>query len=105
MNEQSSRSHAIFTVTIECSEKGVDKKQHVRVGKLHLVDLAVRTFLKFMLTFSSVIYRPSDFYTNFFRFQLQYLFVTFQKVVNYEMLLWLIFNLAQRNLGRSELSS
>nr|AUN27681.1 kinesin-like protein KIF3A [Phascolosoma esculenta] len=40
MNEQSSRSHAIFTVTIECSEKGPDGKQHVRVGKLHLVDLA-----------------------------------------------------------------
>ncbi|XP_078481618.1 kinesin-like protein KIF3A [Ciona intestinalis] len=40
MNEQSSRSHAIFTVTIECSEKGLDGQQHVRVGKLHLVDLA-----------------------------------------------------------------
>lgn len=42
MNEQSSRSHAIFTITIECSEKGVDGNQHVRMGKLHLVDLAVR---------------------------------------------------------------
>ena len=41
MNDQSSRSHAIFTVTIECSEKGADNKHHVRVGKLHLVDLAV----------------------------------------------------------------
>ena len=41
MNEHSSRSHAIYTVTIECSEKGADKKHHVRVGKLHLVDLAV----------------------------------------------------------------
>ena len=41
MNELSSRSHAIYTVTIECSEKGADKKHHVRVGKLHLVDLAV----------------------------------------------------------------
>ncbi|XP_064610162.1 kinesin-like protein KIF3A isoform X2 [Liolophura sinensis] len=40
MNEHSSRSHAIFTVTIECSEKGPDGQQHVRVGKLHLVDLA-----------------------------------------------------------------
>ncbi|KAG7500179.1 kinesin KIF3A isoform X2 [Solea senegalensis] len=38
MNEHSSRSHAIFTITIECSEKGVDKL--VRMGKLHLVDLA-----------------------------------------------------------------
>merc|ERR1719419_762556 len=40
MNEQSSRSHAIFTITIECSEKGIDQQQHVKVGKLHLVDLA-----------------------------------------------------------------
>lgn len=42
MNEHSSRSHAIFTITIECSEKGVDGNMHVRMGKLHLVDLAVR---------------------------------------------------------------
>uniref|UniRef100_A0A8C5HDJ1 Kinesin-like protein n=1 Tax=Gouania willdenowi TaxID=441366 RepID=A0A8C5HDJ1_GOUWI len=40
MNEHSSRSHAIFTITIECSEKGADGNQHVRMGKLHLVDLA-----------------------------------------------------------------
>ncbi|KAI0232495.1 Kinesin-like protein KIF3A [Lamellibrachia satsuma] len=40
MNAHSSRSHAIFTVTVECSEKGPDGKHHVRVGKLHLVDLA-----------------------------------------------------------------
>lgn len=40
MNEHSSRSHAIFTVTIECSEKGADGMQHVRMGKLNLVDLA-----------------------------------------------------------------
>uniref|UniRef100_A0A8C7ZG83 Kinesin-like protein KIF3A n=1 Tax=Oryzias sinensis TaxID=183150 RepID=A0A8C7ZG83_9TELE len=43
MNEHSSRSHAIFTVTIEYSEKGLDGNQHVRMGKLHLVDLAVST--------------------------------------------------------------
>jgi len=42
MNAHSSRSHAIFTVTIECSDKGPDGKQRVRAGKLHLVDLAVR---------------------------------------------------------------
>lgn len=41
MNEHSSRSHAIFTITIERSEKGVDGQQHVRMGKLHMVDLAV----------------------------------------------------------------
>ncbi|XP_077983562.1 kinesin-like protein KIF3A [Glandiceps talaboti] len=40
MNEHSSRSHAIFTITVECSEPGPDKQHHVRVGKLHLVDLA-----------------------------------------------------------------
>ena len=45
MNAHSSRSHAIFTVTIECSDMGPDKQQHVRVGKLHLVDLAVSNFL------------------------------------------------------------
>eukprot|EP01135_Chromosphaera_perkinsii_P002471 Nk52_evm77s223 gene=Nk52_evmTU77s223 len=40
MNERSSRSHAIFTVTIERCELGVDEKDHIRVGKLNLVDLA-----------------------------------------------------------------
>nr|CAB3259106.1 kinesin family member 3B [Phallusia mammillata] len=40
MNEHSSRSHAIFVITIECSEDGVDGKNHIRVGKLNLVDLA-----------------------------------------------------------------
>ena len=45
MNATSSRSHAIFTVTIECSDKGPDGKQRVRVGKLHLVDLAVSVLL------------------------------------------------------------
>lgn len=52
MNEHSSRSHAIFTITIECSEKGVDGNMHVRMGKLHLVDLAVsRTSQVFGKTF------------------------------------------------------
>ena len=40
MNERSSRSHAIFTITVECSERGGDGQQHLRAGKLHLVDLA-----------------------------------------------------------------
>uniref|UniRef100_A0A0K2TUX2 Kinesin-like protein n=1 Tax=Lepeophtheirus salmonis TaxID=72036 RepID=A0A0K2TUX2_LEPSM len=35
MNENSSRSHAIFLITIECSNN-----EHIRVGKLNLVDLA-----------------------------------------------------------------
>uniref|UniRef100_A0AC34FAS9 Kinesin-like protein n=1 Tax=Panagrolaimus sp. ES5 TaxID=591445 RepID=A0AC34FAS9_9BILA len=39
MNELSSRSHALFTVTIECSYgNGIDAS--IRKGKLHLVDLA-----------------------------------------------------------------
>ncbi|MBN3275945.1 KIF3B protein, partial [Polyodon spathula] len=40
MNEHSSRSHAIFLITIECSELGLDGENHIRVGKLNLVDLA-----------------------------------------------------------------
>ncbi|CAK9301839.1 unnamed protein product [Gordionus sp. m RMFG-2023] len=59
MNEHSSRSHAIFTVTIECSNSSnllpnvnntnpeisldsqlIASSNHVRMGKLHLVDLA-----------------------------------------------------------------
>lgn len=42
MNERSSRSHAIFTITIECSDTGPDGGKRIRVGKLHMVDLAVR---------------------------------------------------------------
>ncbi|XP_037086566.1 kinesin-like protein KIF3B [Pollicipes pollicipes] len=40
MNEHSSRSHAIFLVTVECSELGLDGEPHIRVGKLNMVDLA-----------------------------------------------------------------
>jgi kinesin family protein 3/17 len=40
MNAQSSRSHSIFTVTVETSEQGVDGATHFRVGKLNMVDLA-----------------------------------------------------------------
>ncbi|XP_026564325.1 kinesin-like protein KIF3C isoform X2 [Pseudonaja textilis] len=40
MNEYSSRSHAIFVITVECSEAGPDGEDHIRVGKLNLVDLA-----------------------------------------------------------------
>jgi hypothetical protein len=38
-SQDSSRSHSIFTVTIECSS-GVGDDAHIRVGKLNLVDLA-----------------------------------------------------------------
>merc|ERR1719282_1426748 len=40
MNEHSSRSHAIFIITVECSEQNEDGESHIRVGKLNLVDLA-----------------------------------------------------------------
>lgn len=40
MNEHSSRSHAIFIITVECSEMGIDGEEHIRVGKLNMVDLA-----------------------------------------------------------------
>ncbi|OAF67122.1 hypothetical protein A3Q56_05148 [Intoshia linei] len=41
MNEHSSRSHAIFIITIECSEMNPDDGEaHIRVGRLNLVDLA-----------------------------------------------------------------
>lgn len=42
MNDHSSRSHVIFTITVERSDLGPDHQQHVHMGKLHLVDLAVR---------------------------------------------------------------
>lgn len=40
MNLESSRSHAIFSITIERSELVEGGQQHVRMGKLQLVDLA-----------------------------------------------------------------
>ena len=40
MNQNSSRSHSIFTIVIETSEPGADGESHIRVGKLNLVDLA-----------------------------------------------------------------
>ena len=40
MNAQSSRSHSIFSVTVETSEEGDDGAAHIRVGKLNMVDLA-----------------------------------------------------------------
>ncbi len=40
MNDRSSRSHALFQLIVECSEIGVDLKQHIIMGKLNMVDLA-----------------------------------------------------------------
>jgi kinesin family protein 3/17 len=39
MNKDSSRSHSIFTIIVECAEN-VKGEDHVRVGKLNMVDLA-----------------------------------------------------------------
>jgi len=41
MNSESSRSHAIFSITIETSRPDVTGEYHVKVGRLRLVDLAV----------------------------------------------------------------
>ena len=40
MNADSSRSHSVFTITIESSIIGDDGKAHIKVGKLNVVDLA-----------------------------------------------------------------
>lgn len=41
MNKDSSRSHSIFTLYIECSYKNEgDAEEHITAGKLNLVDLA-----------------------------------------------------------------
>jgi len=40
MNQGSSRSHSLFTITVEASSIGPDGQQHIRMGKLNLVDLA-----------------------------------------------------------------
>ncbi|KAJ3038695.1 Kinesin-like protein kif3b, partial [Rhizophlyctis rosea] len=40
MNENSSRSHSIFTITVESSEPGADGEDRFVAGKLNLVDLA-----------------------------------------------------------------
>jgi hypothetical protein len=40
MNQHSSRSHAIFILTVECCSRGEDGEDHIHVGKLNLVDLA-----------------------------------------------------------------
>lgn len=40
MNDTSSRSHSIFSITVEMSTTDENGKEHIRVGKLNLVDLA-----------------------------------------------------------------
>ena len=40
MNQDSSRSHSIFTIVVESSAPGLDGENHLKMGKLHLVDLA-----------------------------------------------------------------
>lgn len=60
MNVSSSRSHAIFTITVESSQLGEDGEQHVKMGKLHLVDLAVWNsydyYINFLLKMDLLIY-------------------------------------------------
>ena len=40
MNADSSRSHSIFTIIVECKETAANGDASIRVGKLNLVDLA-----------------------------------------------------------------
>ena len=40
MNEHSSRSHSVFTITVESSEVDEAGEAHIKVGKLNIVDLA-----------------------------------------------------------------
>ena len=40
MNQNSSRSHAIFSITVHIKENTPDGEELLKVGKLHLVDLA-----------------------------------------------------------------
>ena len=40
MNAESSRSHSIFTIHMERSEKDESGEEHIRAAKLNLVDLA-----------------------------------------------------------------
>ena len=40
MNDQSSRSHSLFTVYLEIEEKGENNNSRIKSGKLNLVDLA-----------------------------------------------------------------
>lgn len=40
MNADSSRSHSVFTITLESSELDGEGKAHIKVGKLNIVDLA-----------------------------------------------------------------
>ena len=46
LNEQSSRSHAIFTVTVHMRETNEAGEEMLKVGKINLVDLA-GAFLSF----------------------------------------------------------
>ena len=40
MNEHSSRSHSVFTITVESSQESETGENKVKVGKLNIVDLA-----------------------------------------------------------------
>lgn len=40
MNEHSSRSHTVYTITVESSEVDEAGETHIKVGKLNIVDLA-----------------------------------------------------------------
>ena len=39
-NAQSSRSHAVLQITVQCKDRTADVKTSIKVGKLSLIDLA-----------------------------------------------------------------
>lgn len=55
MNVESSRSHAIFSITVESSEMDDKGEEHVKMGKLQLVDLAVMFFEIMIIIFFMLI--------------------------------------------------
>lgn len=46
MNEHSSRSHAIFIITIECSEVGPDGQSHIRLVKCLILTMIALCYCK-----------------------------------------------------------
>jgi hypothetical protein len=68
MNADSSRSHSIFSITIETSQRregdAEDDEPHITVGKLNLVDLAVRLYKLPYSSFNAPGFNPGTLRCN-----------------------------------------
>lgn len=64
MNIESSRSHAIFSITVESSKKGPSGKTRVNMGKLHLVDLAVSVSIKNLIGSEFILFTELQYSPN-----------------------------------------